>query len=141
MASSVELLRILIQDPSPGVISDEDLGMIVDLEENAYRAASTACRTLAAYYAKQIDTTFGPDSVKLGQRTKHYEDLAKSYDSRAATGGDGGTGVAGVPISGDPVLTGDSHADIDAARDDTDRYNSTFYRDMTSPDNAEGYDE
>lgn len=130
MASSVFLLRILLQDPSgvDEILVDSDYDAIVELEPNAYRAAAMAARVISAKYADRIDIDAGSSSMKLSQQVNHYLKLAEDFDRRAQRGGDGGTGVSGPIASGGAELTGISVEEIQNSRDDSDRYDSVFYR-------------
>jgi hypothetical protein len=129
MAATEAQLRALLQDPA-GVgekLSSADYLVIIGLEDNVYRAAATAARALAAKYATKVDVKAGPVEIANSDKSEHYFELAKSFDLRAEGGG--GTGADGVLLG--PELTGTVVSEIEAQREDTDRYQSAFYRGMT----------
>jgi hypothetical protein len=133
MAATISQVRTLVNDPAgpEQIFDDPHYQAIIDIEENVYRAAATAAKTLAANYAAKVKITAGPVSVENQQKYEHYADLAKAYDQRAREGG-GGDGGGGVGIgAGAPQLTGTSHAEIDALNEDADRYASVFRRGVT----------
>lgn len=123
------------------MLTDVQYQEIVDLEPNAYRAAATGAKVLAAKFADLIQTRAETVTTNLQEKYEHYIELAEAYDQRAREGGDGGTGVTGVVANGDPQLTGISESEIKSQREDLDRYSSVFYRGVTdNPDTDEDLD-
>ena len=136
--ATIDTIRILIQDTGlTPILSDDDLDAIVAVEDNVYRAASTCCRSLAAYYAKKVSLTVDVIKIENTQKFEHFLSLAKFYDQRAREGGGySGAGAVGTGV----LLTGVSVSEIDSVVADTDRVDSTFY--MGQDDNpGEEYDE
>lgn len=141
MAATIEQVRTLVNDPAGAgqIFDDPHYQTIVDIEENVYRAAATAARTLAALFAQRVSVTAGPVSIENQQKFEHYDTLAGGYDQRAREGG-GGPGGGGA--GGAPCLTGTSIDEIERQREDEDRYGSVFYRGFTdNPCETEQFDE
>ncbi len=131
MASSIEIIRALTQDNgTPPILDDTDLGVIVALEPNAFRAAADACRAIAGKFGERVDMDAGSSSMDLSSQAENYLKLAESFDKRAQQGGDGGTGMSGIVAGGGSVITGISNSEIESVREDIDRYTSAFYRGM-----------
>jgi len=131
--ATIEQVRMLVNDPTPdSIFEDPHYQLIIDIEDNVYRAAATAAKTLAAYFAEKVKVTAGPVKIENQQKFEHYEALADSYDQRAREGGGSGAGLS----VGAPVITGISLSEIEAAEEDEDRYSSVFYRglDKNPPD-------
>jgi hypothetical protein len=124
--ATIAQMRVLVNDPSgtDEIFDDDHYQTIIDIETNVYRAAATSAKTLAAYYAAKVNVTAGPVKIENTQKFEHYDALADSYDQRAREGGGTEAGV------GAPAVTGVSHSEIDAANEDTDRYQGKFYRGM-----------
>lgn len=146
MPSSIPIIRALTQDNgSPPIMTDPDLQVIVDLEPNAFRAAAAAARAIAGKFSDRVDMDAGSSSVDLSKQAENYLKLAESFDKRAQQGGDGGTGMSGTVAGQGALVTGTSNSEIDAVRDDEDRYDSVFYRGLDNnppgfdPDSDEGY--
>jgi hypothetical protein len=129
--ATVAQLRVLVQDSegTSQILEDEDYESIIAIEENTYRAAALAARTLAAKYAQKVDVSAGPVAVKNTQKYEHYADLAKDYDQRAREGGGEGGGGVGAG-AGAPQLTGTSIDEMDSQNEDEDRYSGNFQRGM-----------
>ena len=124
-------LRILVDDPSGAsqVFDDTHYDTILLIEDNVYRAAATAARTLAAHYAAKTKVKAGPVTVENQQKFEHYDALAKGYDQRAREGGGEGGGGIGAG-AGAPQLTGVSIDTMDSNNEDEDRYAGVFRRGM-----------
>jgi len=131
--ATIEQIRMLVSDPegTDQIFANAHYQLIIDLEENVYRAAATACKTLAAYFAEKVKVTAGPVEIENQQKFEHYNDLADSYDQRAREGGGSGSGLS----VGAPSVTGISISEIEAARENDDRYDSAFARGMDSNTN------
>lgn len=123
MATDIEKLRILIQDPADGseLLSDDDLTAILEIESSIYRAAALCCKSLAAKYAQKVSITAGPTKIENQQKFEHYRDLASEYDKRAAEGG-GGSGSGSCR----PVVTGVSRAEMKLQAENDDRPDNAF---------------
>lgn len=126
--ATIEQTRILVSDPAgtDQIFDDTHYQAIVDIEQNTYRAAASAARSLAAYFANLVSVTAGPVKVENQQRSERYLAIADGYDQRAREGG--GSGGAGSLSVGGPVVTGISNDEIEGVRDDDDRYQGAFYR-------------
>lgn len=135
MAATETQLRLLVSDPLGvgEILSTGDYASIIAIEDNLYRAAALAARTISATFAEKIKTDIKGVSIENQEKFDHYESLANSYDKRAAEGGDGGTGTTGIQVGG-PSLTGISNDEMKSEREDTDRYQGAFVRDqMNNP--------
>lgn len=143
MASSLEIVRVLIQDnQSPPFLTDDDINAIVTLEPNAFRAAATAARAISGKFSERVDMGGGSSRLALSQQADNYLKLADRLDARAQQGGDGGTGVSGILPNGEPELTGLSIDEIRDERRDPDRYDSVFYRGLDdNPKESDNYNE
>lgn len=132
--ATIEQVRALVSDPAGvgQIFDDAHYQIIIDIEDNVYRAAATAAKTLSAYYAKKVSVTAGPVKVECQQKADQYLELADSYDQRAREGGGSGAGTAAMA----PGLTGVSISDIDSNNEDTDRYGSVFYRGLDDNDSS-----
>jgi len=129
MASSVEIIRVLVQDnETPPILEDADLAVIVALEPNAFRAAADAARAISGKFSERVNMDAGSSSMDLSKQAENYLKLAEKLDTSAQQGGDGVTGVSGVIASGEAEFTGGSIDGINDQRDDPDRYGSAFYR-------------
>jgi hypothetical protein len=128
--ATITQIRTLVDDyaGSNQIYNDDHYQIIIDIEDNVYRAASTAARTLAAYFAEKVSTQAGPVSNEAQQKFEHYISLSESYDQRAR---EGGGSVAGDGAMA-PALSGTSYSDIESNNSDTDRYAGSFYRGMDS---------
>jgi hypothetical protein len=130
MAATEEQLRLLLNDNGVvEILSSTDYALIIGIESNVYAAASLGASTIAAKFALKVSTTTAPVKIAHQQKFDHYMTLEKTYNQKA----DAGKGVDESEISGNeglPILTGAKNSDIAAAREDTDRYQETFYRGM-----------
>jgi hypothetical protein len=67
--------------------SDESIALhLASARDNIYGAASIICRLIAAKYARQVSTSVDGASQSLGERQKHYADLAATYSEMARNG-------------------------------------------------------
>lgn len=139
MATPLETIRVLVKDTaSPPLVDDTEVQCILDLEGNIYRAAAAIARSYSAIYARRTSLTAGPVRLENTQRFEHYDALADAYDQRAREGGGSGAGAVGASIE----LTGISISEIEANRDDQDRYGSVFYRGMDdNPSETENFND
>ena len=140
---TIAQLRILVQDPAGAtqVLDDTDYDAIILLENNVYRAAAIAARTIAASYAKKTAVKAGPVAVEAQQKFEHYQDLADSYDQRAREGG-GSDGTGTLSENAGAILTGISISEIEAVDEDVDRYDGVFKRGMDdNPTGSEDFKE
>lgn len=130
--ATVAQLRVLVDDPAGAsqIYDDTHYDTILAIEDNVYRAAATAARTLAAHYATKTKVKAGPVAVETQQKFEHYSELAKGYDQRAREGGGEGGGGVGIG-AGAPQLTGTSIDTMESNNDDTDRFAGVFRRGMT----------
>ena len=128
MAATVAIVRALVGDDGATEIkSDAHYTTIIGLETNPYRAAALAARTLAAHFSQKVATTVGPMSMENQQKAENFRALASEYDRLALTSSGGDPDPNGL---GTPVVSGTSISAMDAVEDDTDRYDSAFYRGM-----------
>lgn len=118
---SVDSVRLLIGDTeTPFQLSDLEIQFGLDQSSNVYAAAAICARALSARYARRVDTKFETVESKYSQLRSSYEQLARSLEQQAKK-----RGAMGVPLAG-----GISEADVELARDDTDRVKPFFYDSM-----------
>lgn len=88
-------VRLLIgdTDTTDQQMQDDEIAYLATLYGSALRAASAACRSLQAKYARQADTAIDDIKVSSSQRAKAYGELAASLEAQATTAG------AAVPIA------------------------------------------
>lgn len=127
--------RLLLGDTDSNdaqVQDDEVTFALSETNDNVYYAAAWLARTVAAKYSRQV-------TIELdGQLTAEYSDLAKQYtalaDSLEYQGTKAGSRV-GVKAGG---IT---KADIEIARENTNRVKPTFTRDrFWNPPSYDGMD-
>jgi hypothetical protein len=125
--TTVKQIRVLVNDPygsDAPVFENPHYETILEIEDNVYRAAATAAKTLAAYFAEKVSVAAGPVRVESQMKFKHYMSLADTYDQRAREGGGSGAGSG----AGAPAFTGTSLDEIQSVQEDEDRYGSVFFR-------------
>ena len=139
MSATEDQLRLLLNDNGAvEILSTTEYDLIISIESNVYAAASLGAEAIASTFALKVSVTTGPVKLENQQKFEHYISLAKSYNQKA----DSGKGVDESGISGDgglPILTGAQISDIEAAREDTDRYQETFYRGMNDNPGTSSY--
>lgn len=133
MATIIQL-RTLVDDPAGvnQIFDDTHYQEIIDIEDNVYRAAATAAKTLSAHFAQKVAVTAGPVKIASQQKADQYLKIADSYDQRAREGGGSGADTGAMA----PGLTGVSISDIDSNNEDTDRYSGAFSRGMDDNDTS-----
>jgi hypothetical protein len=92
------------------LLSDDQIAAQYDLSGGINRAAAACARSIAAIYARQVDSGAEGVSSRASQRHDHYMRLAAMYDAlairegeTAPTGGDAAT----LPGDGAPALVGE----------------------------------
>lgn len=140
--ATITQVRTLVNDPAgvSQIYDDTHYQTIIDIEDNVYRAAASAARTLAAYYAAKVKVKAGPVAVENQQKFEHYSELAKGYDQRAREGGGEGGGGIGIG-AGAPQLTGTSIDTMESNNDDSDRFGGVFRRGVTDNPPSTGDDD
>jgi hypothetical protein len=137
-----DAVRVLIgdTDTTDQQITDEVIAFALDQSgDEVYEAGAIIARSLAAKYARLVDTKVEDVETKYSQRRDTYMQLARDLEAQAEKYG---SSSLGVPIAG-----GISISEMEAARDDTDRVpalfkvgqfdNPTFSKDL--PDELGGY--
>lgn len=136
MTITVTQIRALVADPKitggTEIFPDTHYETIISLNDNVYRAAADAARTLAFYFADKTKVQAGPVAVENQQKAERYQSLAREYDQRAREGGGGSGSGEGETVPGQVAITGISISEMDSVRSDSDRYSSVFYRDEFS---------
>ena len=102
-SSAMDEVRFLIgdTDASSQMMSNEEIAYLVTVSPDGgtrysnYPAAISACRSLAAKYAKQIDKTVGSLSISYSQKHTQYLSLAAELQKANTT-----NIVPGVPLLG-----------------------------------------
>lgn len=128
--ATIEQIRALVADPKTDsgepLFPDSHYEVLLSLDDNIYRIAADAARTIAFYYADKVTVKAGDVSVQNQQKAERYQALAKDYDQRAREGA-GYTGGTYLTAYGEPAFTGVSLSEIESVQSDTDRYPSSFY--------------
>lgn len=122
--ATIDQIRALVDDPegSTQIFGQDHYQTIIGIEDNVYRAAATACKTLAAHFAAKVAVTAGPVKIETQQKADRYLKLADSYDQRAREGG--GSGADEGAMS--PSLSGVSVSAMQNLDDDSDRVKGVF---------------
>lgn len=116
-----DAVRLLIGDTDTNdqQTTDEEIAFTLSqASNNVYRAAAISCRTLAAKYAKLVDTSIESVRSAYSQRQQNFASLAGQLEAQAAKYS--GTGLGGVVVGGVSIST------MDGVRDDADRVDSKF---------------
>lgn len=128
--ATIEQIRALVADPRTDseepLFPDSHYEVLLSLDDNIYRIAADAARTIAFYYADKVTVKAGDVSVQNQQKAERYQALAKDYDQRAREGG-GSSGGTGSTAYGEPAFTGVSLSEMAIVQSDPDRYPSAFY--------------
>lgn len=128
--ATIEQIRALVADPKTDsgtpLFPDSHYESLLSLNDNIYRVAADAARTIAFYYADKVSVKAGTVSVENQQKAQRYQALAKDYDQRAREG-DGYSGTSSLVAYGQPAFTGVSLSEMDSVQSDPDRYPSSFY--------------
>lgn len=84
---TIDKIRFLIQDTdtSSMVLSDSEIMFLSTEFGNDYNAAAEAADIISARYGSFRDKTVGPLSIRYGDVTNRYVQLAKSLRKRAST--------------------------------------------------------
>jgi len=123
LPTSKDKVRLLIgdNDPASFQMQDEEIGFFISSENgNLYGAAASACRALAAHYARLADTVVESVSVFNAARRESYLKLAVQLEGKRNSSGTGFGGQAEVYCGGISV------ADMKEAESDPDRVPMRF---------------
>ena len=114
------------------VQDDEIAFALAQSADNVYSAAAYVCRTIAAKYARRVDTELdGALSASYSDLHSHYMALAENLESESKKQSGLGIKAGGL-----------SKASISVVRQDTDRVTPSFRRDrFRNPPNYDGYAE
>lgn len=84
-SSDLDLVRFLIGDTDTNdqQVTDEEINYMLGIYGSPYAAAYNLCVNLMAKYARQVDYTIGPESVKASQRYKNYQSLAQALKDQS----------------------------------------------------------
>lgn len=123
-AQRKDSVRLLVGDTDENdkQLEDEEIEFFLSQASNdVYAAGAIAARTIAAKYARLVDTTVDETGIRAryDQRQKAYSDLATMLDKQSKSYGSAGS--LGVPSAG-----GISSTDVDSAVLDTDRVKPIF---------------
>jgi len=121
-ATSKDWVRLRIGDTSSGdqLLQDEEIAAWLASFGSKELAAANACESIAAKYARRVDSGTGDVSNKWSQFATRYLELAAALRQEAAVGG---PGVA-------PWAASVSVAEKEAQVEDSDRVAPAFSRDM-----------
>lgn len=130
VAATEANLRLLCDDNPLGsgtdILTAAQYTALLVIEADVYRAASLACRTIAATFSTKMDVRVGGAiDIKLSQKFDHYMALANEYEKRANS-------KTGANAIVSPIVGGVSIADMNTVEEDTDRADSAFKRGMAS---------
>lgn len=75
----IDLVRFLIGDTNTNdqLLADAEIAYLIISKGSPQSAAHGACIQLMAKFAREVDYTIGPESVKASQRFEHYKQLCK----------------------------------------------------------------
>jgi len=141
MVATEAQVRTLVNDNPLGtgtdILDTSQYTVVLATESNLYRASALAARAIAATFATKVSVAAGSVRTSLQQKYEHYIQLADKYDFRAGSGGGGGGVIAA------PELAGVSVSEMETQREDTDRVQPSFRRNMDSnpPLSQSGSDE
>lgn len=83
-------VRFLLRDmAAPGILSDEEIFYLINEYGDPVSAAVTGAQTIAGNYASRVDKTVGPLSIRYGELSMRYEDLANRLITSRKRGGSG----------------------------------------------------
>ena len=84
-SSSKDKVRFLIGDTDTAMqlVQDQEIGAILAMQSNAYRAAARVARAIAAKFARQVDVTGEGLAERGSQRARAFRDLADELDATA----------------------------------------------------------
>ena len=120
-------------DSTDAQVQDDEIAFaLAQSADNVYSAAAYVCRTIAAKYARRVDTDLdGALRASYSDLYSHYISLADSLDAEAKKQNGLGVKAGGI-----------SKASISVVRQDTDRVTPPFRRDrFRNPPNYDGYAE
>ena len=120
-SSGLATVRMLIGDTDydDQLLLDAEVKYFVSNEPNYYYAASGACRSIAAKYARKVDKAVGDLKLSLSQRTVAYLEMAKDFKRKAILTAPVNVYAGGISIS-----------DKDTVEADSDRPTPSFYREQ-----------
>lgn len=122
-------------DTNDQQISDEQIAFALDqASDDIYIASVISARTIAALYARRVDTDAEGLSARFSQRRDAYLQLAKALEVEAKKYGSVGLGV--------PLVGGVKISEMDSVEEDDDRVRPSFRRDQfRNPQNVDGLDD
>jgi len=120
LASSLGVVRRRVgdTDTSDQLMTDEEINSEISSAGTTLLASRNIAKSLAAKFARRMDSKMGKLDLKNSQMFEHYTALAEELDLEIATGG--ATPWAGAP----------SKADKETQQLDTDRVEPAFARGM-----------
>lgn len=120
--SQMQQIRLLISDTdsSDMMLQDEEINYALTQRPTTLGAAADCCRTLAAKFSRQVDSSIGDLRASFSQKYDHFMGLSYQLDARATESG------AGVPYAG-----GISEADKEQQQEDSDRVPPQYTLGMT----------
>lgn len=118
--SDLETVRFLIGDTvsTDVLLQDAEINYLLTVEPNVYKAAVTACKTIAATFARKADRAVGDLFVKFSKKYDQYIALSQQLEIRAKRE------TAGI------YAGGISRADKKTQDQDTDRVKPAFHKDQ-----------
>jgi hypothetical protein len=122
-SSDLDKVRFLIgdTDPEDRLLSDEEILFLLHDRGSFYSAASIACLTIAARYAREVNRQVGDLRIDAEQRQKHYQQLHEHFASQAGEPSGMSPFVLSAPYAG-----GISRSDREEQIEDTDRVQPAF---------------
>ncbi len=119
LTTDLAKVRRLIGDTSSASaeFTDEEVTFFIGEEGTIYGAASIACESLAAKYAKKVDKSAGDLRISLSHKYEHFKGLAEKFRLDAKTKGAPSLYAGGISVS-----------DKDTQESDSDRVDPDFYK-------------
>jgi hypothetical protein len=86
--SSLYQVRRIIGDVLVGdqQLQDEEVSWIIGRYSTIYGAAAECCRSIAAQFARKVDTVQGELRIMYSAQTKRYMDMARDFEARGLRG-------------------------------------------------------
>lgn len=113
-SSGKSWVRMRIGDTSSGnaLLTDEEIGALLDSEGNKHAAAATAAETVGASLARKADRQIGKLRIAMAQASEHYFDLATRLRNEVARRGTATASAYAGGVSVSDRETDEEDADV-----------------------------
>lgn len=127
LSTPKDLVRFYLGDTTTtsAMFQDEEIAAILAITSNPLLAAAILAEGAAAKFSRAVSFAVEGLSFQNREKSENFRKLALMLRSRAESG-EGTPGWPGVGGPSTPVVTGISEAAMDAPREDTDRFPSSF---------------